>query len=142
MAEFLGDLAFMFEVFVLGVGLWFVFLGRKEKSKLVSRAGWFMSVTSALGLICTTAFYLKYWNAGEFDHAYPHHTGMHQQMMMGGRGDGSSRHMMMNPKMMNNMHDSMMQCMNNIQGKTMGPDMMEKMKSCVMGAMPMGHHEK
>ena len=138
MAEFLGDLAFMVEVFVLGLGLWFVFLGRKESSKLVTGAGWFMSGAAAFGLICTTFFYFKYWNAGEFDHAYPQHkmmgSEMHQ-MMMGGK----SQHMMMNPQMMQNLRHSMMtgitECMQSAQGKTMEAKIMDQIKNCMQSRM-------
>ena len=39
MVEFLGDIAFMLEVFILGMGLIALHYGRKEKSKLVKSGG-------------------------------------------------------------------------------------------------------
>ncbi|MBK24525.1 MAG: hypothetical protein CME70_11075 [Halobacteriovorax sp.] len=71
MAEFLGDIAFVFEILVLGIGLLIIYYGKKENSKLVRFAGYMMSAISILALTCTTFFYFKYYLNGEFDTAYP-----------------------------------------------------------------------
>ena len=71
MAEFLGDIAFMVEILVLGIGLIVIHYGKKEDSKLVKAAGYIMSVASVFALVCTTYFYFKYYFNGDFDSAYP-----------------------------------------------------------------------
>lgn len=83
MAEFLGDLAFMFEIFVLGLGLVVLYFGKKENAKLLRASGWIMSVAATLGLICTGYFYLKYFFAGGFDKPYAQHRMMDPSMMKG-----------------------------------------------------------
>lgn len=127
MAEFLGDLAFMFEVFVLGVGLVVLHFATKENSKLLKASGWIMSVVAVLGMACTGYFYMKYYFSGGFDQPYPQHHMMKGNMMGGmmkGQGMGPGRDMMMK-----NMH----QCISQMQGQPMGPEMMQKMKGCMMG---------
>ncbi|MBK24575.1 MAG: hypothetical protein CME70_11325 [Halobacteriovorax sp.] len=74
MAEFLGDIAFMIEILVLGLGLVVIHYGKKEKSKLLKTSGYLMSIFSILALICTTFFYFKYYFNGDFDSAYPKST--------------------------------------------------------------------
>ena len=59
MAEFLGDIAFMVEFLVLGIGLIVIHYGKKEDSKLVKAAGYIMSVASVFALVCTTYFLKK-----------------------------------------------------------------------------------
>ena len=73
MAEFLGDIAFMLEIFVLGMGLIVIHHGKKEDSRLIKFSGYLMSSISILALICTTYFYFKYYFNGDFDSAYPKH---------------------------------------------------------------------
>lgn len=71
MAEFLGDIAFMLEILVLGIGLLIIYYGQKVNSKLVKFSGYMMSIVSVFALICTTFFYFKYFQNGDFDKAYP-----------------------------------------------------------------------
>ena len=139
MAEFLGDLAFMFEIFVLGAGLVVLYFGLKESSKLLKASGYIMSVVATLGIICTGYYYLKYYFAGSFDQAYPQHHMMKQSMMqnmmkggMMGKGMMSGQGMGMMKGMM---QKNMQQCMGSMQGKMMNPEMMKKMKGCMMQGM-------
>lgn len=82
MAEFLGDIAFMLEVFVLGVGLVILHFSAEKNSNYLKWAGRIMATASVLGILCTSFFYFKYYFAGEFDHAWGMN-GMNSQMMPG-----------------------------------------------------------
>ena len=139
MAEFLGDLAFMFEIFVLGIGLVVLYFAKKEGSKLLKASGWIMSVAAVFGLICTSYFYFKYYFAGEFNSAHPQHYMMNQSSMknmmnrgmMGMMGKGMMPHgrgMMNGNFMMGKMHD----CMGAMDGQTMNSEKIEEMQSCIM----------
>ncbi len=71
MAEFLGDIAFMIEALVLGLGLVVLHFNQKESSPYLKWSGRLMAACAIFGMICTITFYLKYFMAGEFDRAYP-----------------------------------------------------------------------
>lgn len=143
MAEFLGDLAFMFEVFVLGVGLVVLYFANKEDSKLLKASGWIMSVVAVLGMACTGYFYMKYFFAGGFDTPYPKHHMMQQMMRDGMKKDGMMGRMMKGRRMdgQGMMMKNMQHCMTQMQGKTMGPQMMQKVKGCMMGQGTMKNKE-
>ena len=81
MAEFLGDIAFMFEVFVLGIGLVVLHFEKKENSGFLRWSGRLMATFGVLGMVCTGFFYLKYFFAGEFNQA--HHMRGSPHSMMG-----------------------------------------------------------
>lgn len=72
MAAFLGDIAFMLEALVLGIGLLFIAWGRREDppSRLITNAGWVLSILAILGFACTAGSYINYWRYGELDYAY------------------------------------------------------------------------
>ena len=76
MAEFLGDIAFILEMFAVAAGLILIHLG-KENRKLFSLAGWLLLIVGIGGAVCTVYWMFHYFNMGDFDHAYP-------QMMMSG----------------------------------------------------------
>ncbi len=143
MAEFLGDIAVMFEVLILGAGLVVLHFGKKQSAKLILWAGNLLVAASVAGLICSGYYYFKYFFAGEFEHAYPtaavqggpmgmgQMSGMMSNGMMGrgmGQGMMGKGQMSMQTMMMNNMQ----KCMSGMQGKMMDNSMMKDMKSCMM----------
>jgi hypothetical protein len=135
MAEFLGDIAFMFEVLVLGVGLVILHFNKKDPSSYLKWAGKILTTVAVLGMLCTGYFYMKYWFAGEFDSA--HHMGSGQTMM--GRmmpGMGGPRHMMMTPSMMENMKMHMKNevgnCLSDMSGKMMDEATKDHIQSCLV----------
>jgi hypothetical protein len=71
MAEFLGDIAVMLEVLILGLGIIVIYFAKREGSKLLSWAGNLFIAASVAGLLCSGTYYFKYYFAGEFAHAYP-----------------------------------------------------------------------
>lgn len=71
MAEFLGDITFMLKFLVLGFGFVLLHLNTKEPSKYLKWGGRIMVSGALFGLLCTGYFYMKYFTAGEFEHAWP-----------------------------------------------------------------------
>lgn len=111
MAEFLGDIAFMIEVLVLGLGLVVLHFSVKEGSNLLKWSGRIMVICGLLGMICTSYYYMKYFWAGEFHHA------RHSAMMY---RNGSS-HMM----------QDMDHCFSRVSGSMMNTENQELLKSCL-----------
>lgn len=71
MAEFLGDIAFMLEVFALATGLLIYHFGIKEKSKLIKLAAVILILAGIFGMVCTGYYWFEYYSQGAFDTAYP-----------------------------------------------------------------------
>ncbi len=71
MAQFLGDLAFLFELFAIAAGL--VLLHRaqgEEKAGLLRAAAWLLVAGGVGGATCTGYYWLRYASRGDFDSAY------------------------------------------------------------------------
>jgi hypothetical protein len=117
MSEFLGDLAFMFEIYVLGLGLVVLHFNKREPSVYLRWSGRLMTVFGVVGLVCTGFFYMKYFLAGEFDHAYH----------MGIKSSYSSRSHSETGNVMPGMND----CLGQIQGKMMNDENMNHAKICM-----------
>ncbi len=66
MAQFLGDIAFMIEVLIVGLGLVALHFNKREGSSYLKWAGRLMITAGVLGMICTSFFYFKYMFSGEF----------------------------------------------------------------------------
>ena len=66
MAQFLGDIAFMIEVLIVGLGLVVLHFNNREGSSYLKWAGRLMITAGVLGMICTSFFYFKYMLSGEF----------------------------------------------------------------------------
>ena len=71
MAQFLGDLAFVLEVFLLSAGLITYEVAQRDALALTRIAGIVMVVAGGAAIICTSIFWFTYWSAGAFDKAYP-----------------------------------------------------------------------
>lgn len=111
MAEFLGDIAFMIEVLVLGLGLVVLHFSKKEGSDLLKWSGRIMCVFGFLGMICTSYYYMKYFWSGEFHHA-------HHATMMSRKGAGYL------------MHD-MDHCLSKASGTMMNTENQHMLKECL-----------
>ena len=68
MNEFAGDIASMLEIALIGAGFVILHYALREDSKLMKAGAYVMLVGGTLGLICTSMFWFKYWNAGQFNH--------------------------------------------------------------------------
>ncbi len=68
MNVFLGDIAYVLEIALIGAGLVVLYYALKESSKLMKAAGYIMLVGGVSGLICTSFFSIKFWLGGYFDH--------------------------------------------------------------------------
>lgn len=68
MNEFLGDIAAMLEIALIGAGLVVLYYAGKEGSKLMKAGAYVMLIGGVLGLLCTSMYWFKYWDAGYFDH--------------------------------------------------------------------------
>lgn len=79
MIAFLGDIAFILELALIGAGLITLHYAAKEKSKLMKWAGYIMAVGGLLTAICTGYFAMKYWVDGAYNQAAPitHHQLQH-----------------------------------------------------------------
>ncbi|MCB0362196.1 MAG: hypothetical protein KDD35_05725 [Bdellovibrionales bacterium] len=134
MAEFLGDIAFMFEVLILGLGLVVLHLNRKESSTYLKWAGRLMASFGVLGMICTGFFYMKYFFAGEFNQAH-HMKGTHHSMMGMLQEDNEDSHIMTNPKMLLNMKKHMVsemsKCVDKAQGNMMDAESKKMINKCI-----------
>ncbi len=97
MAQFLGDIAGMLEIFAIAGGLILLHFAAKERAKLLSAAGWVLLAGGILVGACTLSYWFKYNSQDEFDHAHPQAMqmmdgemmrGMHEGMMGGGMMGG------------------------------------------------------
>lgn len=71
MAQFLGDIAFLFEMVLLAGGLVLLHRGRQEGAGLLRVAAIVLLLAGAAGALCTTYFWFRYHGQGDFDRAYP-----------------------------------------------------------------------
>lgn len=71
MILFLGDIAFILETLVFGIGLVIWHWGSREKSKMLLFAGRVLAVVAVLTMICTSYYYVCYWQDGAFSHSSP-----------------------------------------------------------------------
>ena len=71
MIVFLGDIAFILELALIGAGLITLHYAAKEKSKLMKWAGYIMAVGGLLTVICTGYFAMQYWVDGAYKTAGP-----------------------------------------------------------------------
>ena len=69
MAQFMGDIAFLLELGLVAAGLVLLWIGRLRSAGLLRAAGWILVVGATATAICTTYFWFRYHQAGEFDHA-------------------------------------------------------------------------
>lgn len=77
MAQFLGDIAGMLEIFAIALGLVLLHRAAKESpAKLLRAAGLVLVVGGLLVGICTGWYWLKYQLAGDFDRASMWHPWM------------------------------------------------------------------
>ena len=71
MAQFLGDLAFLFELFAVAAGLLILHRAREEaKPGLLRAAAWILLVGGVGGASCTGYYWLRYQTHGHFDGAH------------------------------------------------------------------------
>lgn len=71
MAQFLGDIAFLFEMVLIAGGLVLLHRGRQEGAALLRVAAIVLLLAGAAGALCTTYFWFRYHRQGDFDRAYP-----------------------------------------------------------------------
>ena len=69
MAQFAGDIAFLFELALVAAGLVLLEFGRQRSAALVRTAGWILVVGATATALCTGYFWFRYHAAGDFDHA-------------------------------------------------------------------------
>ena len=135
---FLGDIAFILEVLVVGLGFIALHYALKENAKLMKIGAYILIVVGILSSLCTGYYWMKYFYQGEYS------TGMHSSRMMHGMmGKGCMMHekMMGKGNMMNMMSGQpsdmpmmkqMMQCMQQAKGKMMDESQMKNMQNCMM----------
>ncbi|HBQ10946.1 MAG: hypothetical protein RLP09_37960 [Sandaracinaceae bacterium] len=71
MAQFLGDLAFLFELFAVAAGLLLLHRARDEaKPGLLRAAAALLLVGGVGGAVCTGYYWLRYQAQGEFGSAH------------------------------------------------------------------------
>lgn len=70
MAQFIGDIAFILESFLLVAGLVILYVAIERKSSLLKFAGSLAIVISIIALICTSYYWFTYQLQGAFDTAH------------------------------------------------------------------------
>ncbi len=81
MAQFLGDLAFLFELFAVAAGLVLLHQARDTaKPGFLRVAAWLLVAGGVGGAACTSYYWLRYQSRGDFDAAH----GMTSMPMSGG----------------------------------------------------------
>ncbi len=81
MAQFLGDIAFLFEMLLVAGGLVLLHHSRRQGAGLLRAAALVLLLTGAGTALCTTYFWLRYHGSGDFEHA---HAMPMARMMQGG----------------------------------------------------------
>lgn len=72
MAQFLGDIAFLLELFAVTGGLCLLYLaGQRAGAGLLRLAAYLLIAGGIAGALCTGYYWFKYQAAGDFDRAYP-----------------------------------------------------------------------
>jgi len=119
MIVFLGDIAFYTATLIFAVGIFMVHHAFHHATGkpclLLKSGGYLVIVISLLGMLCTGYFWFKYYSQGAY--STPHQ---------------KQHSMMLNAKMKTEDMSGMQHCMREVEGKSMDPDMMMKMKSCMM----------
>ena len=69
MAQFLGDIASVLELFAIAGGLVLLHFARKESSALLKVAAIILIVGGILAGACTITYWLHYQASGQFNHA-------------------------------------------------------------------------
>ncbi|WP_339864777.1 hypothetical protein [Paremcibacter congregatus] len=64
---FLGDIAFILDVLLLAAGLIVYHWATQEKSQLLKWVAWGMIIIGILAVICTTYYWMSYYQAGVFE---------------------------------------------------------------------------
>lgn len=71
MTQFLGDLAFLFELFAVAAGLVLLHRAREAPDAgLLRAAAWLLVVGGVGGAACTGYYWLRYQSRGDFDAAH------------------------------------------------------------------------
>jgi hypothetical protein len=69
-AQFLGDIAGMLEIFAIALGLVLLHRASKEApARLLKAAGWVLIVGGIAVGVCTSWYWVSYQAAGDFDRA-------------------------------------------------------------------------
>lgn len=77
MAEFLGDIAGMLEIFAIAGGLVLLARARKEApARLLAAAGWVLVVGGISVGLCTSYYWFRYQSRGDFAAAHGPSAGM------------------------------------------------------------------
>lgn len=90
MAEFLGDIAGILEVFAVAAGLYVLHIGRREGAWLIKASGTVLLVGGIVLGLCTGYYWVRYAQQGAFAHSCPAHSQMmpmHGMMKMMHSGD-------------------------------------------------------
>lgn len=69
MAQFMGDIAFLFELALVAAGLVLFHVGRERSAALLRAAGWTLVAGATATALCTGYFWFHYQQAGDFDRA-------------------------------------------------------------------------
>jgi hypothetical protein len=70
-AQFLGDLAIMFELALIAHSLVVLHQGVRQSATLLRLAGGILILGGAVGAVCSVYYYLQYRGQGAFEEAYP-----------------------------------------------------------------------
>jgi hypothetical protein len=93
MAEFLGDIAGMLEIFAVAAGLVLLHRASKEApAKLLQAAGVLLIVGGLVAGACTGWYWFQYRAAGDFERAMPMHSMMGAPSMPGMPGMPGMNH--------------------------------------------------
>ncbi len=121
MILFLADIAFFLEVLVFAVGIYMLHHANHHDQgkpcRLLKSGGYFVLVSSLLGMACTGYYSVKYFAQGAYHQASYQHMGTEQGMHK------------MNRTMMG--HTGMQSCLQNMQGQMMDSSRMQEMQSCL-----------
>ena len=84
MAQFLGDIAGMLEIFAFAGGLVLLHLAaQKPPARLLQAAGAVLVIGGSFAGLCTMWYWLQYRSEGGFDHAALMHAPMHVESVAG-----------------------------------------------------------
>lgn len=105
--------AYSLELLVLATGFVLIYFGSKHSSALLKIGGYILTVITALNMLCTLYYGVRYWEDGYFKTPYSHMC----PMMSGQGGMGMMKDGMMNGDMM-----KMMDMMHKMKGQGMMPN--------------------
>lgn len=89
MAAFLGKIAMLLDIAMIGGALIVLHFGKKEASALLKGAGYLFLISGIALTLCTGYYAMKYHFQGDFDHAYAQ---KHHKKRPWDRGDKLRRH--------------------------------------------------